>query len=1175
MKIARLELRAFGPFTGLALDLDAGSHGLHLIYGPNEAGKTSTLRALKQFLYGIPNRSADNFIHSYADLRIAAALRNGDGQLLECIRRKATKNDLREADDSTALDPERLSRLLAGLDREAFETMFGIDHPTLVKGGQEIVAGGGSLGQILFAAGSGIAELRAVQKNLDDAAAALFVPRGSVPKINKNLSEFDKARKAVKEAQLPSSEWEKHDKALRQARERLGELEQQLQLVQHERRRLERQRDALPLAARREAVCGRLAELGQVQLLSDDFADKRRAAVGKLTSAEAQAREAEAALGELDLQLEALAPPEHLIAQNEAIERLQNDLGGYRKAQRDLPGLQAAKSAREADAVAILAELRPGVSLAEVESLRLTRRQQASIQNLGNRSAAVAERSKQTRDQFEARSRRLKAADEEQQSLAAPRDAGPLTALLRRVRGLAHLEDDRAAARAALADLQEQAETALARLGLWQGALEELKKLPAPTAETIDRHESELADVAGRLKTAARQIAAAEANLAALDQRIEQLQLAGDVPSETELGAARARRETGWRLVREAWLGGNSNAQAEADFAASSGGDDLAGAYEQSVRQADDVSDRLRREADRVAQRAELAASRAAAAAELEKLLAERERAAAEKSRAEAAWAELWLPFTAAPLPPREMRSWDARRLVLVQKSEAIRKQQSDLAALDERIERCRSELSQALAALGEPPAAESESLAALVERSQNVADRSAAAAAAREQLAKEIAALARDLDDDRRQAAEAERELAAWRLEWLSAVEPLGLPADATPAQANEVVAQLQQLFDKLKDAAGFGERIDGIGREGRQFVDEVGSLVAALAPEWQSLSPEEAAHKLIARRQQALADRGRSETIQKERQRHAAQLERAKQSAGEARGLLAALCQEARAASPEELPDLERASADLRELERELHRLDEQLLALAGGAPLDEFLPELAALDADGVPGRLERLAGQIEQLESQRAESNRTIGAETAELARMDASGAAADAADRAQSLLAELNADVEQYARLRLAAAVLRESIERYRARNQGPVLARASALFAQLTVGSFAELRADYNDAGEAVLVGIRAADGKPVAVECMSDGTADQLYLALRLASLETWLDDKEPIPFIVDDILIRFDNARSAATLSALAALSRRTQVLFFTHHEHLLDLAEQTLKAGEFFVHGLGCGR
>jgi len=54
MKILELALHAFGPFTDAVLDLSAGREGLHLIYGPNEAGKSSALRALRQDSSGSP-----------------------------------------------------------------------------------------------------------------------------------------------------------------------------------------------------------------------------------------------------------------------------------------------------------------------------------------------------------------------------------------------------------------------------------------------------------------------------------------------------------------------------------------------------------------------------------------------------------------------------------------------------------------------------------------------------------------------------------------------------------------------------------------------------------------------------------------------------------------------------------------------------------------------------------------------------------------------------------------------------------------------------------------------------------------------------------------------------------------------------------------------------------------
>ena len=123
----------------------------------------------------------------------------------------------------------------------------------------------------------------------------------------------------------------------------------------------------------------------------------------------------------------------------------------------------------------------------------------------------------------------------------------------------------------------------------------------------------------------------------------------------------------------------------------------------------------------------------------------------------------------------------------------------------------------------------------------------------------------------------------------------------------------------------------------------------------------------------------------------------------------------------------------------------------------------------------------------------------------------------------------------------------------------------------MTCGAFSGLRADLDDQGKAILVGIRAQSGDSVHVMQMSDGTCDQLYLALRLASLESWLQRHEPIPFIVDDILLNFDNHRALATLERLVELSTKTQVIFFTHHHHLVELAQQHLATDKLIVHQL----
>jgi uncharacterized protein YhaN len=169
------------------------------------------------------------------------------------------------------------------------------------------------------------------------------------------------------------------------------------------------------------------------------------------------------------------------------------------------------------------------------------------------------------------------------------------------------------------------------------------------------------------------------------------------------------------------------------------------------------------------------------------------------------------------------------------------------------------------------------------------------------------------------------------------------------------------------------------------------------------------------------------------------------------------------------------------------------------------------------------------------------------------------AARDAADR-QAALAEINEIAEQYVRLRSAILLLQWAIDRYRREKQAPMLKRAGELFDVLTLGSFQTLQLDFDEDDNVQLAGIRQ-DGRRVAVAGMSDGTSDQLYLALRVAAIEDYLDHAEPMPFIADDLFINFDDKRAAAGFRVLNELAKKTQVLFFTHHEHLLDVARETL--------------
>jgi uncharacterized protein YhaN len=294
-------------------------------------------------------------------------------------------------------------------------------------------------------------------------------------------------------------------------------------------------------------------------------------------------------------------------------------------------------------------------------------------------------------------------------------------------------------------------------------------------------------------------------------------------------------------------------------------------------------------------------------------------------------------------------------------------------------------------------------------------------------------------------------------------------------------------------------------------------------------------------------------------------------RQRASELKQQLDQCCQVAGVNEFSQLTDVEQTSRRIRETRARLVDTEQRLLELSGGHLIDELARQVDGRGFDELSAHMVELDQEIAELDRQREEWAGRVRELETKCGSVNGSSAAAEADERALGILANMHADAERFLRLRLATVLLRQQIDRFRAENEDPLIARASDLFSRLTCHEFIGLRTDYAEDDRPVIVGVRRT-GTPLAVDAMSDGTRDQLYLALRLAYLERRLSQHEPLPFIIDDVLINFDDDRSLATLEVLADLSRRTQVLFFTHHRHLVKIAEAHV-ADALFVHELEC--
>jgi uncharacterized protein YhaN len=1167
VKLLNLHCIAFGCFTDAKLDFSGPDHSFHVIYGSNEAGKSTALRALTGLLYGIPARTADAFLHDMRELRLAGELQRSDGECFPFVRRKGNRDTLLDTEGKPIPD-KRLLEFLGGTSEEVFVTMFSIDHDSLTRGGNDLLAGKGDVAESLFQAGTGITSLRQVLATLGAEAEQLFKPRSSTALVNRAIEDYAAANKRSRDLAVPPRQWTQQSAALEAKKQELNDIKLRLSELNARREQLNRFRLALPHVTRRKELLQQLETLGSVTLLPESAPRDREEAQRSQRDARRRKEEAQDKLDKLSAEVEQLQLPQELLAQTDAVASIYERLDSYRQAMGDFPKVGAEQSQLENDARTILSEVKPGLPLADSETLRLSVVQRTRIRTLADRHRTLQERLRGTSERTESARMQWEEKRQALMKTLAPKDACELERTLDRVRKQGDLEATLRTETNELRTVEEQAAAELKRLPLWTGTLEQLETLPVPALETVEHFETVLNALNSEQNLLNTQREENHQRKAKVEEGMQTLQIGGATPTEQDLQQARERREQGWQLIRQAWLEGTSDPLREKAFDPERS---LVDAYEKSVADADVIADRLRREADRVAKLAALLADKEGSERRAAELEATQSELTVRLKAWQEQWREAWQVAGIAPLSPKEMRGWLNRHTALLAQVRDLRQRRQSVNQMEQRIEEHIKELDEALGALGEPARRELETLSALVQRSQSVLDRLNDAAQQRANLEKEVQRLAGEHEKATNEHGRAQRELEAWRNDWQQALAPMSVPADTRPEEASAVIEKLDALFKKLEDSQNRRVRAEQMEQHISHFDADVRALVQTLAPELGNLTPEQAATRLQSLLAKAQQDDVRRESLQKQIEQEQTALDNAEREFKQAERRLEELMANAHCSDAATLEEAERKSADVQRLRNEVDTANEALAGFTAGVTLEAFLSEMAAVNADRLPFEIDELEREIQTLDSQRSQLEQQVGSDQAALAAMDGSDQATVAAEEAQGALATVRAGTERYLQLRLATLVLRRQIERYRQQNQDPVIRRASEIFPRLTLGSFARLKTDFDDKDRPVLLGVRPS-GKEVSVSGMSDGTRDQLFLALRLASLELQLISSEPVPFVVDDVLIKFDDPRAEATLAQLSELARYTQILFFTHHTKLVELAQKAVTRELLKVHNLG---
>lgn len=1150
MRIARFDLLRYGKFTDRSLTLPRADQDFHFIVGPNEAGKSTLRAAIQDLLFGIETRSPYNFLHPHPEMRLGASLeRDGDQDAgpLDFIRLKARNHSLKTPEGAT-LPEDALTPFLGQVDRRFFDQMFGLDHQRLVAGGEQILNAANDIGRILFQAAAGIGGLGEIREQLEQEADRLWSKRKSDNREYYQASaQLEQAKGDLDRATVRAKDW-------LAARERVADLQAALEqagarhlALEQERDRLQRVwRVATPLANLRDREA-RLAALGAVPTLPEEAGAQLAQAERDIALARQSLQLHEARVADLTARRDALHPDPAILeraAEIEALAEQRQRLGNH---ERDI--------GRRLEEVRVLwQQVQDGarqLGWPDEEEVALVQRLpgrlvRSAIWDLLRRHEALAQTLASAEETIRARQGELQGIDADLAALTLTQPPPALPAALTAARDLGDTSLQQRQLDGQVARLTRDLDRALLALGEGHPSLERLRGLALPAPPEIAallQRGATLEATAAKLADDLRDLRVEEGRLALVSR---QYRAAHQPVTLAEVRARRTERDTTWAGIKVGTL-----ALAE-----------TADRFEQQIASADALADQRHDKAQEAAQ----------LQAQLDRLeqcqqqARDLEARAQEHDRVLAGHRQDWEGHSArlglAGLPLARVETWRAAREGVLRAAEALEEAGARRDDFARRVAVASLALAQALGPLA--PEGEPTGLAALLRLAEAVVTSANQAAERRKLLVKQKVRAEAALVENRRRRAEADQAMAAWGTEMGHNLALAHLPATTSPGAlqaALDLFEEMQGHLEKIRELRR--NRIDMMRRDLADFAEAARALAAGLDP---SLVPQ-------------AADAIALELGRRLKQEAAAAQERARLMAALTEATEAAQTERARIALAEAsldplrrcLPpgsDLEALrdailSSDLRrQLGAQRDQYLAQLLENGDGLDPDALEAERAGTDVPAIQARLPVLKQEIEQLVSRQNQWTADLRVAEANLERIAGQDEAAQAEARRQEALARMGNAVERFIRVHTAAKLLRWSIERFREHKQGPLLARASDIFRGLTAGALERLQVDY-DTQPPTLLGQRP-NGLRVHIEGMSEGTRDQLYLALRLGALELHLEQTPALPFIADDLFINYDNGRARAGFAALADLSRLTQVIFLSHHHHLVDLASDVLGGG-----------
>jgi len=190
-------------------------------------------------------------------------------------------------------------------------------------------------------------------------------------------------------------------------------------------------------------------------------------------------------------------------------------------------------------------------------------------------------------------------------------------------------------------------------------------------------------------------------------------------------------------------------------------------------------------------------------------------------------------------------------------------------------------------------------------------------------------------------------------------------------------------------------------------------------------------------------------------------------------------------------------------------------------------------------------------LEELHSNREQLLQDIGETRNEIEKLSSNNDLLAKQTELESLKQQLQSLAREWAAYKGALVLLDAAKQQYEKTRQPGVIRSAENLFSQITGGSYPRIIKTIDQ--DEVLIENEWHQRKGVFE--MSRGTREQLYLAMRFGLIDEYETRSEPLPAVMDDVFVNFDDERDANIIEILSQFGKQRQVIVLTCHQRSLE--------------------